>query len=126
MLPFDNRRSSVQLVGEILGLLRLGDSGKTEVMYAVRLSHLQTGKYLGRLIDLGLIRELNEDSRHSGYRITPKGLDLLSKIEHVQETLQREEIPGILDSPEFKVDEKSYRQMLRRIGDAIRPKREDP
>jgi predicted transcriptional regulator len=119
MLPIDSRRSSIHLMSEILRLLRLGDVGKTEVMYAVRLSYYQTQNYLRRLLELGLIQQAATDNHNSGYRITQKGLGLLGKLEQLQEQLQGQEIPQIFDSPELKVDEKPYGGTFRRIRDAI-------
>ena len=117
MLPLDSRRSRIDLMGEILRLLRLGEVGKTEVMYTVRLSHYQTQNYLRRFIELGLIHQLIADGEIPGFRITPKGLDVLGKLEQLQEMLQEEEIPQIFDSPELKVDERPYAGTFRRIRD---------
>jgi predicted transcriptional regulator len=121
MLSLDNRRSRFQLAAEILGLLRLGEVGKTEVMYTIRLSHLQTQKYLRWLTELGLIEQSTIESRTQGYRITKHGLDLLSKIEHLQETLRLAELSSVVDSPELKVEKGNRRGILRRILNAIRP-----
>jgi predicted transcriptional regulator len=107
------------LIGEILSLLRLGEAGKTEVMYAVRLSHYQTQKYLGRLTQIGLVEQPEDDVRAPAYRITRKGLELLGRIEQMQEMLQIKEIPGIMDAPEFKADDAPYSRMLKRLRDAF-------
>lgn len=126
MLPFDGRRSSIHLIGEILRLLRLGQAGKTEVMYSVRLTHSQTQKYLTRLATLGLIAPLDEEGMTPGYRITSRGLDVLSQIEHVQEMLKVDELPAILDSPEVEPDLQPDRQLLARVRDVLRRRREPP
>jgi predicted transcriptional regulator len=115
MLPIDSRRSSIHLMGEILRLLRLGDVGKTEVMYAVRLSYYQTQSYLRRLIELGLIHQAAPDDHISSYGITQKGLGLLGKLEQLQEQLQEQEIPQIFDSPELKLDERPYGGTFKRL-----------
>ena len=117
MLPLDSRRSRIDLMGEILRLLRLGEVGKTEVMYTLRLSHYQTQNYLRRFIELGLIYQSTTDVQIPRYRITPKGLSLLGKLEQLQEMLQEKEIPQIFDSPELKVDERPYAGTFRRIRD---------
>jgi predicted transcriptional regulator len=124
-MPFDSRRSSVQLIAEVLGLLRLGEAGKTEVMYGVRLTHSQTQKYLLRLTDLGLIDRLGDNGKAPVYRITPKGLDILAKIEQVQEMLRVEELPEILDSPELEVQPEQDRKLLDRVKDAIMRRRRE-
>ena len=126
MLPFDGRRSSIHLIAEILRLLRLGQAGRTEVMYSVRLTHSQTQKYLTRLVTLGLIAALDEQGRMPAYRITSRGLDVLSQIEHVQEMLKVDELPGILDSPEVEPAPQQDRKLLDRVRDALRRRREPP
>ena len=125
MLPLDGRRSNIQLISEILSLLRLGEVGKTEVMYAVRLSHYQTQKYVARLVQIGLVDQTAAEGRSPSYRITAKGLDLLGRIEQMQEMLQAQEIPAIIDAPELKVDEPPYSRMLKRIRDAIKHRQDD-
>jgi predicted transcriptional regulator len=125
VLPLDGRRSNIQLIAEILRLLRLGEVGKTEVMYAVRLSHYQTQKYLSRLVEIGLIDQSAADGHQPAYRITAKGLDLLGRIEQMQEMLQMREIPGIIHSPELKVDEAPCSRMLKRLRDALRHRQGD-
>jgi len=121
LLSIDGRRSRIQLASEILRLLRLGGVGKTEVMYTVRLSHLQTQKYLHWLTELGLIEQPATGSRPLEYRITHHGLDLLGKIEHLQEVLQLEGLSEIIDSPELKFEEGTRHGILKRIINAIRP-----
>ena len=125
MMPFDGRRSSIQLMSEILRLLRLGEAGKTEVMYGVRLTHSQTQKYLLRLAELGLIDRVADDGKAPIYRIKPKGLDILGKIEHVQEMLRVDELPEILDSPRLEVQPEQDRRLLERVKDAIMRRRHE-
>ncbi len=119
-MPFDGRRSSIHLIGEILRLLRLGQAGRTEIMYAVRLTHSQTQKYLTRLATLRLITAVDEGGKASGYRITSKGLDVLSEIDRVQEMLKVDELPEILESPELEIDRPQDRNLLDRVKDAFR------
>jgi predicted transcriptional regulator len=125
LLPFDGRRSSVQLIGEILRLLRLGEVAKTEVMYAVKLTHLQTQKYLLKLSGLGLIDQ-REDGRTPSYSITQKGLDVLSDIERLQEMLNAEDLPGILGAPKLETDRDQNRSLLKRIADAVQRRHDQP
>jgi predicted transcriptional regulator len=120
LLPLDGRRTNIQLISEILRLLRLGEVGKTEVMYGVRLSHYQTQKYVSRLVQIGLIDQTNGDGRTPAYRITPKGLQLLGRIEQMQEMLNFQELPGIIDAPELQANGAPYGRMLKRIREAFR------
>lgn len=107
-------------------MLRLGQAGRTEVMYSVRLTHSQTQKYLTRLAALGLIAALDEEGRTPSYRITSRGLDVLSQIEHVQEMLKVDELPAILDSPKVEPELQQDRKLLARVRDALRRRREPP
>ena len=119
MLPFDGRRTSVHIIGEILRLLRLGEAGKTEVMYSVRLTHAQTQRYLARLVELGLVRVPSDERGMQAYRITRKELDILAKIEEVQEMLKVDDLSEILGSPEIKAEGHERHDALTRIRDAI-------
>jgi predicted transcriptional regulator len=109
-----------------LRLLRLGEAGKTEVMYTVKLTHAQTQRYLSRLVELGLVESPDETVRTPGYRITRKGLDILSKIEEVQEMLRVDELSAILDSPRLETNRRGRRDALSRLRDVIRGGRDRP
>jgi predicted transcriptional regulator len=99
IVQIGDRRSAIQIIADILRLLRLGEAGKTEIMYTVNLSYNLRQKYVGNLLELGLLDETHQDSRSVSYRITHKGLSLLTAIENMQEMLRPEELPDILNSP---------------------------
>ena len=84
----ERRRSSVEVIADIL---RLGQAGKTEIMYSANMSYFQLQKYLKYLLKLGLIDKVEIDSPGITYRVTEKGLDLLKSIEGVLEILQLKE-----------------------------------
>ncbi len=115
MLPWDNRRSSIQIVAEILRLLRLGEAGKTEVMYVVQLTHRQTQSYLNRLLDVGLIDEASREGRPTSYVATQDGLQLLRSIEAMQEMLRSPEALGATALAP-KARERGLGRLLTRLG----------
>ena len=85
----ERRRSSVEVIADIL---RLGQAGKTEIMYSANMSYFQLQKYLNYLMKLALIDKVTVGNPSITYRVTEKGLDLLKSIEGVLEVLQfREE-----------------------------------
>ena len=86
-------------MADILRLLRLGIAGKTEIMYTVNLSYSLRQKYIGNMVELELVEEFQDDSHSVSYRITRKGLNVLTAIENMQEMLRLEEVPDILNSP---------------------------
>ena len=100
-LQLGDRRSAIEVIADILRLLLLGEVGKTEIMYTVNLSYSQRQKYLRNLLELGLLDEVRQDTRLVTYRITRKGLTLLTVIENMQEMLRLEELPVILHSPKI-------------------------
>ncbi len=51
------------------------------------------------MLELNLLEELHEGSHSVSYRITRKGLNLLTAIENMQEMLRLEEVPDIFSSP---------------------------
>jgi predicted transcriptional regulator len=119
MMQLEGRRSSIQIIYEILRLLRLGEAGKTEVMYTAKLSYYQTQKYLAWLSELKSLEIVVIDGHPVNYRITDKGLTQLTKIEMIQETLRIKEIPELLIAPEVETKGKHHSNILRRLTDAF-------
>ena len=86
----ERRRSSIQVIADIL---RLGEAGKTEIMYSANMSYFQLQKYLKFLLQLELIDKVTVGNPAVTYRITKKGLRLLRSIDSILEILEsREEI----------------------------------
>jgi len=84
----ERRRTSVEVIADIL---RLGQAGKTEIMYSANMSYFQLQKYLNYLMKLELIDKVMVGNPSITYRVTEKGLDLLKSIEGVLEVLQFKE-----------------------------------
>ena len=90
------RRTSIEIIADILRFLRLGETGKTEITYTAKLSRDQTSKYLSRLLETGLLEDVENEIGVPSFRITKKGLTLLSKIENMREMLPPEDALNIL------------------------------
>ena len=101
MLQPDGRRTSIDIIADILRLLRLGEAGKTEIIYTVNMSYYQAQKYLNRLLKLDLLNEVRKENRLVSYRVTVRGLKLLSVIENTQEMLRRNEVLDVLNAPKL-------------------------
>ena len=84
------RRSSIEVIAD---MLRLGEAGKTEIMYSANMSYFQLKKYLAFLVDKGLISEVTLGNPSVTYRVTPEGLKLLRNIDNILDTL------GLRDAP---------------------------
>ncbi len=80
-----NRRSSIEVIAD---MLRLGEAGKTEIMYSANMSYAQLQKYLKFLLELKLIDKVTVGNPIVTYRITKKGLRLLRSIDNILETLE--------------------------------------
>ena len=80
-----NRRSSIEVIAD---MLRLGEAGKTEIMYSANMSYAQLQKYLKFLLELKLIDRITVGNPVITYRITQKGLRLLRSIDNILETLE--------------------------------------
>jgi len=85
MLKLEYRRSSVEVIADIL---RLGESGKTNIMYTANLSHYQLQKYINMLLKLQLIEKRIVGNQSVTYRVTQKGLMLLGNIDSVLDMLE--------------------------------------
>jgi predicted transcriptional regulator len=84
MLQPAGRRSSIQIIADIL---RLGEAGKTQIMYAANMSYQQLQKYIAVMLKLRLLDKETTGNRLVVYRATQKGLKLLRNIDTVQEIL---------------------------------------
>jgi len=87
-MQLDRRRSSIEIVAD---MLRLGEAGKTEIMYSVNMSYFQLKKYLSFLLERQLIDRVTVGNPSITYRVTKKGLELLRSIDSILETLELRE-----------------------------------
>ena len=87
-MKLDRRRSSIEIIAD---MLRLGEAGKTEIMYSVNMSYFQLQKYLGFLLERGLIDKVRLGNPSVAYRVTGKGLELLRSIDGILDTLDLKE-----------------------------------
>lgn len=88
MLKIDRRRSSIEVIAD---MLRLGEAGKTEIMYSANMSYFQLQKYLNFLLELRLIDKVMMGNPSVTYRVTRKGLRLLKSIDNILEMLEIDE-----------------------------------
>jgi predicted transcriptional regulator len=84
----ERRRSNVEVIADIL---RLGEAGKTEIMYSANMSYFQLQKYLHYLLQLGLIDKVTVGNPTITYRVTRKGLTLLKNIDSILQLLELRE-----------------------------------
>jgi predicted transcriptional regulator len=84
-MKLERRRSSIEVIAD---MLRLGEAGKTEIMYSANMSYHQLQKYLTFMLQLGLITKVTVGNPVVTYRVTRKGLRLLRSIEGVLEVLE--------------------------------------
>lgn len=87
-MSLDRRRSSIEIIAD---MLRLGEAGKTEIMYSVNMSYFQLQKYLNFLMERGLVDKVRLGNPSVTYRVTNKGLRILRSIDAILETLELRE-----------------------------------
>jgi predicted transcriptional regulator len=78
-------RSRIEIIADILRLLRLGSTGKTQITNYAKLNWDQGSKYVNNLIEAGFLEEAAEEMGLPCYRITKKGLKALSLVENLKE-----------------------------------------
>jgi len=83
-MRLDRRRSSIEIIAD---MLRLGQAGKTEIMYSVNMSYFQLQKYLNFMVERELIDTVKLGNPSVAYRVTKKGLGLLRHIDEILDTL---------------------------------------
>ena len=88
MVAFDRRRSNIEIIAD---MLRLGEAGKTEMMYSVNMSYFQLTKYLNFLLERGLVDKIAVGNPSVTYRVTNKGLKLLRSIDGILEMMDVKE-----------------------------------
>jgi predicted transcriptional regulator len=86
------RRSSIQIIADMLKISRSGEPSKTEIMNTVNMSYFQIQRYLTWLTQLGMINMISSGNNNISYKISAKGLRLLSTLEDLQEMLRRKEL----------------------------------
>ena len=84
-MRIERRRSNIEVIAD---MLRLGEAGKTEIMYSANMSYSQLQKYLHFLLQLGLINKVTVGNPIVTYRVTRKGLRLLRNIDSILEMLE--------------------------------------
>lgn len=86
-IMFNNRRSEIEIVGEILKISQKG-ARKTEILYQGNLSYTQIQSYIPFLVEKNILEEnLIKDNGNSykEYKATKKGLNLLDDINRILE-----------------------------------------
>ena len=89
------RRSNIEVIADIL---RLGQMGKTEIMYNANMSYAQLQKYLGFLTERGFMERVGSETSIAMYRTTTNGRNLLKVIEIALDMLYEGDIYGAPNS----------------------------
>jgi predicted transcriptional regulator len=84
----NNRRSNIEVIADIL---RLGQAGKTEIMYSANMSYRQLQQYLEFLNDHEFIEIMKVGNPVTVYKVNKKGLRLLKTIDNLLEMLDLRE-----------------------------------
>lgn len=84
MLGQSHKRSHIEVMADIL---RLGEAGKTEIMFEANLSYVQLKKYLRYLTDEGFLQRIAVPNPGVKFRTTAKGEKLLENIDVVLDML---------------------------------------
>jgi predicted transcriptional regulator len=80
-LVINNRRSEIEIIGEILSLAKDG-TRKTRILYQTNLSYTQLQTYLSSLLKLNVLKIENFNSVKT-YKTTDKGLAVMKNINKV-------------------------------------------
>ena len=82
----NRRRSNIEIIAEMLKVGENG-AGKTKIMYNANMSYRQIQKYLGFLLSEGFIDKVEVGNPAVTYKVTDRGLKLLSSINSIIEML---------------------------------------
>ncbi len=84
-MKLNSRRSNFEIIAD---MLRLGEAGKTEIMYSANMSYFQLQKYLNFLLQMKLIDKVTVGNPTVTYRVTQKGRRLLKNIDNITHMLE--------------------------------------
>lgn len=79
-----NRRSNIEVMADIL---KLGQAGKTEIMYSANMSYRQLQRYLEFLTQRGFVEIIKVGNPVTTYKVNRRGLRLLKSIDNLLEML---------------------------------------
>ena len=82
------RRGRLSIIAEVLDVARRGVI-KTQIMYGARLSFVQLNEYLSFLLDMNLLRAVENPNR-TLYKTTNKGLQYLQSYMEIEELFKKE------------------------------------
>ena len=85
MLGENHKRSHIEVMADIL---RLGEAGKTQIMFQANLSYVQLQKYLRYLTEGDFLQRIVLANPGVKFRITRKGEKLLNNIDEVLDMLE--------------------------------------
>ena len=87
-------RSRLQIIADVLSVVR-GGAKKTRIMYQANLSYKLLTRYLGDVLDSGLVRCTNDDC----YELTQKGHEFLDRFDDyfVQRKSAEEKLNNVMD-----------------------------
>ena len=80
----NNRRSNIEVMADIL---KLGEAGKTEIMYSANMSYRQLQRYLEFLTQRGFVEIIKVGNPVTTYKVNRRGLRLLKSIDNLLEML---------------------------------------
>jgi len=85
-LVVNNRRSEIEIIGEILSLAKNGTK-KTRILYQTNLSYTQLQNYLFYLLKSNVLTIENNNSVKT-YKTTDKGLKIIENIDKIIKELK--------------------------------------
>jgi len=68
-------------------ILKLGEAGKTEIMYSANMSYRQLQRYLEFLTQRGFVEIIKVGNPVTTYKVNRRGLRLLKSIDNLLEML---------------------------------------
>jgi len=113
-------RSRIEIMADILRLLRLGNTGKTQISNYANLSWDQGLKFIDNLLAAELLEGAEEEMGLPCYRITTKGLTTLSLIEILKEMLPPEGTTDILRRSKVVEINVGHVLVTKRVADLAR------
>jgi predicted transcriptional regulator len=91
------RRSPIEMVCDVLGVLSDGPKRPTHILYKANMSWRVLSSYLDYLIDKGMVEKDNDEGKRMVYRLTEKGRSILDRYEDLRLSLTGGKVTGTGD-----------------------------
>jgi predicted transcriptional regulator len=88
------RRSPIEMVCDVLGVLSDGPKRPTHILYKANMSWRVLSSYLDYLVEKGMVEKDNDEGKRMVYRLTERGRSILDRYDDLRLSLTGGKVSG--------------------------------